>query len=481
MVISDMRRICFLLIVISVASGCQSIPLNSPMEKSGAKNSIAVVPSRYPPESNFATFARNYKEGAAKGAGEGIVGGAATGASIALKSGDPIGILLAPVFAAVGAVVGGIAGVAGGVNSTVPAISAQPIDQMLDQAVADIHFPELAAQAVVEAETKFGPYRAELITDIGPTSKVDQPDYRSLASRDFGSVIEVRISSLGFKGGGGSDPEISLFMTADARLIDVATGKTSWIRGLGYMTPRNKASFWAQDNSINLRRELELAYKTIGERIVESFVLSAEMAPLKTGKGFTFTCGLIPTNPEPMYKGSWLLRSKTTAPLTVNSLTPTLSWHPMDSTQTFFSGFSRFPKQLRAEAKDVRYDLRIWRRLEGQSTELVYERIGLLTPDHQLELTLEPHTEYLWSIRPRFTIDGHPRAMRWSAAMEPPFPPSSELINAVYFTELKGGEPKPTYCTDLGGKNSGTTLGWWTPCFCLDFIPQDNYFRFKTP
>jgi hypothetical protein len=270
-------------------------------------------------------------------------------------------------------------------------------------------------------------------------------------------------------------------MTAEARLIDVATGKANWLRGIGYMSPRNKASVWAQDNSSRLRRELEIAYKNIGERIVESFVLSAEVSPGKADKGFTFVCGLKPTNPEQMYAGSGLLGNKTTISASVNSLSPKLSWQSMDSTQTFFSGFSRFPKQLKAETKDVRYDLRVWRKSEGASPELIYERIGLITPEHQLEQALEPNSEYLWSVRPRFTIDGHPRALRWSVVNDPPFPPPSELVNAVYFTELEGGEPKPNYCTDFGGQNSGSTLGWWTPCFCLDFIPQENYFRFKTP
>lgn len=473
-------QVACLLVVVIIFSGCQSNPLNSPMEKVGAQQAIAVIPARYEPDSNFATFARSQTGGATKGAGEGVVGGAVGGGLLGLQ--DPLLILFTPYLAAAGAVVGGVAGTVTGMNSIVPAKDTEAIERMISTAISDLHLPELTAKAVVETEMKFGPYRAELIPDVGPTSKLDYPDYRPLAASGFGGAIEVRVVRLGFTGGHGSDPEMSFFLTADARLIDVATGKATWLRGLGYGSPRYKASVWARDNAVTFKRELERAYWTLGERIVDSFIFAAEISPVKNGPEWGLTCGLTPTDPIPRQTRNFL-KGYTQEVATVSSLTPRLSWQPFAQAEPYFAGASSFPRILHVEAHDVRYDLRVWRQVQGTPPEMVYERVGLKTAEHQMEQTLEPNTEYLWSVRPRFDLEGHPRALRWSAMDHPVFNPPAELVEAVYFTELDGSKPKPSYCTISDEILLPTFAEYskWTPCHCLDFVPQENSYRFRTP
>jgi hypothetical protein len=158
--------------------------------------------------------------------------------------------------------------------------------------------------------------------------------------------------------------------------------------------------------------------------------------------------------------------------VTVDSLAPRLAWEAIGPDKIIAPGKTFGTQRSGAEAQDVRYDLRVWHIVDGATPELVYERTALPAPEHQLEQTLEPHTEYLGSVRARFTLDGHPRALDWAAEDNPEFSPSVELMKAVFYTEIDDGEPAPHYC-------SGEFA--WTPCKCLDFIPLENYYRFKTP
>jgi len=129
-------------------------------------------------------------------------------------------------------------------------------------------------------------------------------------------------------------------------------------------------------------------------------------------------------------------------------------------------------------ARNVRYDLRVWeasdRRLVG---DLVYERSDLLEPNHRLASELKPATQYFWSVRASYTVDGLPRATRWSAVQEPIFVPSGELLSAVAETRVGRDEMRSPPCAGISiGKDVR-----WTPCRCLDFIPAANHYRFWTP
>jgi hypothetical protein len=85
--------------------------------------------------------------------------------------------------------------------------------------------------------------------------------------------------------------------------------------------------------------------------------------------------------------------------------------------------------KLLERISDVRYDLRIWASVGGGPGALVYERLGLDLPvhkeegsptvEHRLDLPLSPGTEYLWSVRARFKLDGAERATRWSMNQDP--------------------------------------------------------------
>lgn len=92
-----------------------------------------------------------------------------------------------------------------------------------------------------------------------------------------------------------------------------------------------------------------------------------------------------------------------------DSLQPTLRWEP----------FPR-PEDLEADkagrlasVRNPTYELRMWQVKDGRPPELVYTRSGLPEPVHTVETVLTPDTDYLWTIRARFQINGEPRVTEW--------------------------------------------------------------------
>src|SRR5436309_5071565 len=100
----------------------------------------------------------------------------------------------------------------------------------------------------------------------------------------------------------------------------------------------------------------------------------------------------------------------------LESLQPTLRWEPCPR-----------PMDLEADrvgwvsgVRHVTYELRIWRGVrvrqryqEVDPAELVYSRSALAIPEHLVEMELASDTQYLWSVRARFELDGQPRGTPW--------------------------------------------------------------------
>lgn len=131
----------------------------------------------------------------------------------------------------------------------------------------------------------------------------------------------------------------------------------------------------------------------------------------------------------------------------VDSLQPTLRWQPLPGEHQIPLGQVKpFVAVDPASVRDVKYDLRIWTVFDKAPGELAYEIEGLTEPFHKLERSLKPSTEYYWSVRARFSLDGQPRASEWSLSQFP--------------------------CPRGCGRDEARLTG---------SIPPLNYYRFKTP
>ena len=122
------------------------------------------------------------------------------------------------------------------------------------------------------------------------------------------------------------------------------------------------------------------------------------------------------------------------------SLQPLLRWETFPRSSDL-----RNDKQgVIATARDVTYELRIWRVGDNVAMKIVYERKGLPAPRHRVEVRLEPDAEHFWSVRARFRAGEETRVIPWSFSKVPRIP----------------------------GLNA---------CILPGNIPQANYYRFRTP
>jgi len=89
-----------------------------------------------------------------------------------------------------------------------------------------------------------------------------------------------------------------------------------------------------------------------------------------------------------------------------------------------------------SDISDLRYDLIIWKPVGARhadrdsfsderfsrskvwisvnSLAVVYERHDLREASHAVEAALDPNTEYAWSVRARFELNGETRVSEWS-------------------------------------------------------------------
>lgn len=137
--------------------------------------------------------------------------------------------------------------------------------------------------------------------------------------------------------------------------------------------------------------------------------------------------GLKPISPTQYYS----VTDKALEFAEVQSLQPTLSWEP-------FPGRHEWPlSPLQPEpfvsvnpsrVSNVTYDLIIWNLDAGNATDVIYERQGVPETCHTLEEPLAPSTQYYWSVRPRFELDGQTRVSAWSLTTVPWYPGRSPRV-----------------------------------------------------
>ena len=88
---------------------------------------------------------------------------------------------------------------------------------------------------------------------------------------------------------------------------------------------------------------------------------------------------------------------------------PTLAWQPFPLDQDrFVLGQGRIDS-----IEDLTYDLVV---ISVDSLKKVYEVTALPEAEHRIEVELEPHRQFFWSIRARFVLDGETRVTRWRSA-----------------------------------------------------------------
>ncbi len=420
--------------------------------------SVAVVPASVVPENNFLTFAKGRGAGAAKGAGSGIIDGALYGAKSAApdfsntanssSSLSNITLAITILAATVGATVGAIGGGISGAMKAIPADDVQKAENVIKNSVTDLNVQESLAKHMVASGADLTNYHFRLVKELGPTTKNKKPDYRVLAAQGVDAILEVTITSLGFRGGNGSDPSIWFFMKGRIRVVQTRDGTELYFGTTAYESGPHKLNEWIKDNGIQLQSEFEKAESSIAKRNVENIFLRYDFDPGTGGIG--------------------LRTIKVT-----DSLRPTLQWEAFPREKDRASD----DEGLLNTVSDITYDLKVLKC--GYDNlhpgELVYEKRGLIAPEtiveqelqrsrfnpavgraeslpsvickeriaeHRIDISLEVSTCYVWTVRAIFKLDGQPRMTRWSYAMLP----GESCSSPVY----PMGRPYPFKTPELG-------------------------------
>lgn len=468
-----LRALAPVLALSATLSGCVTLPpppAPHPLDDAPASYAIAVVPARHAPVSVFVSSSAEpgtASQEALKGAGVGALGSLAmlgAGAIVFPPLGVPLALAMTPIMIGGGAIGGAIKGsMMEGDASKLTAEQREALTRTLAETFSDPRLSTQMATAVVDDVLRFSPQRAEVLPESGPASRDDRPDYRPLRDRGFGGALEVRVTQVGFTGT--SDATLSLFATAEARLVDATSGRTTWLRGMVYESPTHAVAFWLKDDAAQTKAEVGRATRTLGGRVVDLVVLATEPSASGEAKSGVDSCGVPLLGPKPVVRSDATSGRQDGATASAGPLTPLLAWEPVPREWDRVVPSRRWDR-----AKDLRYDLRIWKALDGGPGDLVYERIGLAGTEHRIEIALDPATTYYWSVRLRYTLDGHTKAAPWSlsgrVAGELPFPK-----DARYYASLVGGDLVREPCV---WDDSVT-------CACADYLPPALLYWFRTP
>ncbi|MCX7914625.1 MAG: hypothetical protein N2511_08600, partial [Thermodesulfovibrionales bacterium] len=76
-----------------------------------------------------------------------------------------------------------------------------------------------------------------------------------------------------FEGKGGKDPSLGLLITVSTKLIRLVDDSVIYANEFKYRSAERKLSYWLQDNAQPFMKELEQAYQSLSEKIVEELFL----------------------------------------------------------------------------------------------------------------------------------------------------------------------------------------------------------------
>ena len=392
-------------------------------------------------------------KGTGEGAAHGAVGGAWVGLEASVRAG-PLGIILMPFLVVGGTVVGAAGGaVVGYATST----SAKPVEDM--QAVLARNQIDLSTELARRVRDRV-PMAGKVLAD-------------SEAAADL--RMDVAISSWGLHGGSGGDP-ITTFSAYVSYQLSEPDGKGFQNRSFEVGGGRRTLAEWSAEGGAPLRKALLDALQAAAEVITDTAFLIQDLK-VEPGSGAPSSCGLVHRNPP---CSNWTFASQVMRGMLIwNYGKPEHLLRPVPKVKGVLPAlqWEAFPSQAPREPRvnpefpnitDIRYDLRIWSSAGGGPGDLVYERLNLnlearteplsapedakegvptAAPvsfvEHRLDEPLAPNTEYLWSVRARYRLNGELRATRWSIlAFSSP------------------GRPDPCH---------------------YDGIPPDRYHRFRTP
>lgn len=384
--------IYFLVITITLQTGCTTIAPKPKTQYQALMGKVAVVTKAQEPKIKFEGLTRGKAEGAAQGAGGSFVqclgmlrggcGGSFCGAVILLWLG-----------------VCGVAGVAGGVVGAALAPSAQEVrttKTALSGTFDARVIQESLRDQVVAAALDHGTTLV-VVPSTMEKNAVEKNDYRDFADANVDNVLEIALTEVGLKKDSGTDHTVLPYMKTHIRLINASEDAEVLSADYVYEGSSRKIAEWSANQYARLLQALDAGYENLGTLIYDNVFLLYPF-PDRGLHGTSF--GL-----KALYPSSWS---------TVNDVYPTLHWQEFPRS----SDIEVEPEEM-GRVKNVRYDLVIAEENNALPGEIIYQRKGLRGNSHMVENALRYGKRYFWTVRAHFELDGRERVTEWGSSNLP--------------------------------------------------------------
>lgn len=365
---------------------------------------IAVVAARFQPEYTFDALTSGKGDAAAQGAFGGV-----WWCLQEASGGGEMGALGFLICAPIGATVAAISGASG-------AATAERIEAAKAAAQRGLDALKLQ-ETTLEAALRYGKGQGvdlgRLPEGMGPAKQGDLPSYAE-AKDAADTVIEVSVLSAKASTTGAQDLRIGLGMQARVRVLCTRDGKEIDTLTIREGSELRTLDEWLAADGQAIRTAFERGAASVAERALDEILLiyHPKQIPQQPETGETERVppyalrAIEPPIRNKVYWGGRMTYGHLER-YALGSLRPEFRWEPWPR------GFDIFPGSGPGQAREVRYDLRIFG-AEG----VAYERRGLAQAAHRLEQPLDPCRTYRWTVRARFMFNDAPRATEWTGAYD---------------------------------------------------------------
>lgn len=217
---------------------------------------IAVVSASFTPKLELQT--------PAKGALGGVKAGASAGAEVT-TGGDGRAILLAPFTAAVGGVAGAIM-----------ADSAKDVNEreaIIKKAIAELKTQETIRDSFLKTVQEKTKFQFVLEEGHGPITDGELPDYRDMKEKGITTIHEITVKQFGLKGEGKINPDLSLYMILQARLVNLINNAELFKNTFAYEGEKHKFAEWSANDAQLFRQEFDRCYQNLAENMMQGIYI----------------------------------------------------------------------------------------------------------------------------------------------------------------------------------------------------------------
>jgi hypothetical protein len=432
-------------------------------------DSVVIAPARFTPKSNFEAFSIGKIKGGAKGATIGAGLGVAHVAAFAALGG-PLAVILAPYLLVIEVPVMAAAGGAVGFIESLPVEDARAVEALIEHNLKELNIQPTLAKLVAESASNDTGHILPINEGIGPAAPDAKGAYGEQEQRGLRGVLEIGATEIGFEN---ETENLRFYLVVRVRMIRSGDGEQLYEREFVYTSDPYVAQYWAAHKAALFEAEMQRAYASVSESIVEQvFLLTALPLENKYRDPDQRTQGIFPIGGEQACGLAWRQPPHDYYP-TITGDTADWNRFPVLVTRQPTLEWESFPRVIDRQTRyahllntvtNIRYDLRIWQTINNAPPQIVYERRALTVPTHALDHPLAPATRHFWSIRARFEVNGRTQAIRWGCYRTPMYDVAGSS---------KHIKPQASPSVLLGGFLRD-------PCN-LDFIPTANYYRFQTP